>query len=269
MPYKRKYSAISSGRKTSFNRRYKRGSTYQSGKTAWSKRQAFQTAGRMLAARVNTLYRTIETKESEFSVANQQIAHNNVYIWTRSPFSTVNGTADPMQGVGQRIGDQVTLRGLAATWFVEGSLQRSKVHFRIMLLKGPRGASFNRDDIFKGMTGNKLIDQINTEKYTVVAQKRFNVSPPNHAPSSLTVLTGVPVSEVPGVTGNKIVKFWIPGRKFGRDGVLRYENSSGTDLKFFDYRWVLFAYDWYGTPQDTNNVGFINEGWSKMYFKDA
>lgn len=265
MALKRKYSSMSRGSRGS-----RMSGRYQ--KTGYRKygnkilRLGYKGGA---VARIQRIERTIETKESEFSLSNQQVSHNNVYVWTQSPFATTNGSQDPMAGLGQRIGDQVTLRGLAATWFVEGSLQRSKVHFRIMLLKGPRGASFNRSDIFKGMTENKLIDQINTEKYTVMAQKRFNVSPPNGAPASLSVVTGVPASEVSGITGNKIVKFWIPGRKFGRDGVIKYENFSGYDLKFFDYRWVVFAYDWYGTPQDTNNVGFINEAWSKMYYKDA
>lgn len=222
-----------------------------------------------IARRVFGLERMVETKEGAFSTSNVNIPHNNVYIWSQNVLATVNGTADPMLGTPNRIGDQITVKGISACFFVEGSLQRSKVHFRIMLLKGPRGASFDRADIFKGMTGNKLIDQLNTEKYTVVAQKRFDVSPPNTGAYSIGALTGVPVSATAsGITGNKIVKFWIPGRKFGRGGHVQYENASANP-KFFDYRWVLFAYDWYGTPQDTNNVGFLNECWSKLYFKDA
>jgi len=264
MPYnnrKRKYSSMSRGAKagrlqSKYNRTGIRKTAYKVARYGGLRKS------------VTNLYKMIETKESQFSLVNQQVAHNNVYIWTQNPLETNNGIGDPMAGMGSRIGDQVTLKGLAASFFVEGSLQRSKVHFRIMLLKGARGASFTRADIFKGMSGNKMIDQLNTEKYTVIAQRRFNVSPPNNAPLSLSVVTGVPATEGPGITGNKIVNFWIPGRKFGRDGIIRYENIAGS-LKFFDYRWVILAYDWYGTPQDTNNVGYINEAWSKMYFKDA
>jgi len=265
MALKRKYSSMARGSRGS-----RMSSRYQ--KTGYRKygnkiRRLGYKGGAV--ARIQRIERTIETKESQFSLANQQVAHNNVYIWTQNPLETNYGTpTDPMAGLAPRIGDQITVKGLAASFFVEGSLQRSKVHFRIMLLKGPRGASFTRADIFKGMSGNKMIDQLNTEKYTVITQRRFDVSPPNSSPQSLSVITGVPASSGPGITGNKIVNFWIPGRKFGRDGVVKYENGTGF-LKFYDYRWVILAYDWYGTPQDTNNVGYVNEAWSKIYFKDA
>lgn len=223
-----------------------------------------------LANRVQRLEGTIETKEGAQRIANIQVAHNNVYIWNTNPFETAQGIQDPMDvNLPQRIGDKVTLKGMNTTFFVEGSLGRSKVYFRIMLLKGPRGAPFTRADIFKGSSTNKMIDQLNTEKYKIITQRVFNVTPPNAVAASLTVLTGVPATgTVAGITGNKIVRFWIPGSKIAKNGSLQYENGSG-NLKFYDYRWVVLAYDWYGTPQDTNNVGFINEAYTKMYFKDA
>lgn len=223
---------------------------------------------RSITTRVNNLYRMIETKESSYNLVNTSLSHNNIYIWGQNPFDIAIGTGDPMAGVGNRIGDRVTVRGLSATFFVEGALNRSKVYFRIMLLKGPRGASFTRGDVYKGVSGNKMIDQMNTEKYTVLAQKRFNVVPPNSTAASFNVVTGTTTGSTSGTTGSKIVKFWVPGRKFGNTGNLQFENGS-TNPKFFDYRWVILAYDWYGTPQDVNNVGVINESWMKVYYKDA
>jgi len=64
------------------------------------------------------------------------------------------------------------------------------------------------------------------------------------------------------------MKVTIPGRKFGRSGVIRYENGSN-QVKFFDYVPLFVVYDWYGTPQDINNVGRINELYAKIRFKDA
>ena len=69
--------------------------------------------------------------------------------------------------------------------------------------------------------------------------------------------------------GTKVFKMWIPGRKFGTYGSVQYENASTTQVKFYDYRLVILAHDWYGTPQDVNNVGKINELYCKIYFKDA
>lgn len=230
----------------------------------------YARANPQLTRRVNEMYRMIETKESGASnPQNIQCAHNNVTILSPNPIATSPGTGDPMSGLGNRIGDQIKLRGMKTKFFLEGSLQRSKVYFRVMLLKGPRGAAFTRADIYKGAAGNKMLDDINTEKYTVVAQKIINVTAPNATANTITGINGVPLTAtVSGITGNRIISFWIPGRKFGRNGVITYENGS-TNCKFFDYKWVVVAYDWYGTPEDTNNVGVVNEMYSKIYFKDA
>jgi hypothetical protein len=40
----------------------------------------------------------------------------------------------------------------------------------------------------------------------------------------------------------RIIKFWIPGAKFGRKGLIKYENGSIFQQKFYDYTLVLYAY---------------------------
>ena len=51
--------------------------------------------------------------------------------------------------------------------------------------------------------------------------------------------------------------------------MITYENASPNQVKFYDYRLCCVAYDWYGTPQDLNTVGFVNDGFVKIYYKDA
>jgi hypothetical protein len=79
-------------------------------------------------------------------------------------------------------------------FFVEGAINRSKVYFRFMLVKMAKGDTLNRTNLFKGIAGNKMIDQINTERFTIVAQKIINVTPPNPGAASLTALTGGVIS---------------------------------------------------------------------------
>lgn len=230
-----------------------------------------------LAARLNRIERSIETKEGCRRVTDFQCAHNNLTVLNDAtgavfnPFVSNNGTADPMvAGEMQRIGDSVRIIGLSFKFFLEASLGRSKVYFRIMLIKMAKGDTLNHANFFKGACGNKMIDQYNRERFTIVAQKIINVTAANNVATSLVLGTGVPLNATTGgVTGNKIVSMWIPGRKFGRGGQIQYENGSSTQLKFFDYRLAVVAYDWYGTPQDVNNVGFINDGFVKVYYKDA
>ena len=129
--------------------------------------------------------------------------------------------------------------------------------------------------IFKGDAGNKMIDQVNTERFTIVAQTTFTINATNYQASISTAVTGVPYSastvagDSPSGIATKTFKMWIPGYKFGRGGNIIFENGSSTQVKFYDYRLCIVAYDWYGTSQDINNVGKINELYTKVYFKDA
>lgn len=230
-----------------------------------------------LSARVTQITRSIETKEGQWSSANNiGLPHNNITLINKAdggvlnPFQSNNGNQDPMeQNNFQRLGDTIAVKGMMVKGFFEGALQRSKVYFRVMLIKFARGDTPTRDTLFKGDSNNKMMDVINTERYTCVWQKIFNVSPPNPPPNTVS-LTGVAEPGVlAGITGNRIIKAWIPGYKFGKGGIVQYENTNGTNVKFFDYRFFVLVYDWFGTPQDTNNVGRVNSMFSKVYYKDA
>lgn len=241
-------------------------------------RRSALRAIRTLRSQVASVTRSIETKEAAHRITNVQIPHNNVVVFNNSgggifnPFEMGQGIADVMTLNGNRIGDKISVRGMLFKFFVEASLGRSKVYFRFMLVKCAKGDTIDRATLFKQVSGNKMIDQINNERFTIVAQKTLNVSAPNNValglPAPLT--NGVPsTGTVAGITGNRIFTMYVPGKRFGRGGNVLYENGSATQVKFYDYRLVCVAYDWYGTPQDVNNVGFVNDGFVKVYFKDA
>lgn len=226
---------------------------------------------RPIAPRVKRLESMIETKESvQVTGANISLPHNNIHETGINPFALNIGASEPMSGTGQRVGDKITLRGILLKGFFENALNRGRVHYRVMLVRGAKGETFNRANLYKGIVGNKVIDQMNTERFTVVASTKFTINNSNGAPSSAGA-TGVPATDPiynVGI-GTKAWQLWIPGSKFGRGGNIQYENQSTTQVKFYDYRIVILAYDWYGTPQDVNNVGKINEMYCKLYFKDA
>lgn len=230
-----------------------------------------------LAYQVSRLTRTIETKQAQWKTGtNISLPHNAPVVLQNSaggdlnPIRTVIGTDDPMTGnSGSRIGDEITIRGLKIVGFFENSLSRAKVYYRFMLIKCPRGVNPTAGNgIFQGNSGNRMLDDVNTEKFTIVWQKIFNVSTTNPAPA-IVGLTGVPSAATVAGISSRVVKAWVPGRKFGRGGVLKYENNDAGQAKFFDYRFVVLAYDWFGTPELANNVGQINEIYCKLFFKDA
>lgn len=223
--------------------------------------------------RVNNLYRMIETKEITWKLESTtgtkyEFPHNNLLVWTQNPFQVSQGVADNMAAgnAPNRIGDQITVKGFGLTLFLENALARPKVFYRIMVVRCAKGDTPDRTTFFKGNCDNKMIDQVNTERYTIVAQKMFSIDASNTIGSTVSG-TGVSGSGANGIA-TKVVKMWIPGRKFGRGGNLQYENNS-YQLKFFDYKVVMLAYDWFGTPQDVNMVGLINCMYTKIYFKDA
>lgn len=232
---------------------------------------------RSTASRLTRLESMIETKEGCRRISNVQLPHNGCVVLNDTignvfnPFQSNQGVTDPMSaGELVRIGDKITIRGMKFKFFVEGSLGRSKVYIRFFLVRMAKGDTLNRGTFYKDCCGNKMIDQVNTERYTILASKRVSLSAPNATALNLAAVTGLPSAETAsGITGNAIFTMWVPGRKFGRGGNITYENNSTSQVKFYDYRLVATAYDWYGTPQDTNNVAYINDGYVKVYFKDA
>lgn len=275
MPYKRKLGSLSGARA----KRARGVSVIAKRKPRFSRRyKPYAKNVPRLIGQVNNLYRMIETKEcTRRSGNNIALAHNNVTVVQdgniAAPlniFRMQQGAADPMAaGDGQRIGDQVSVKGAVIKGFVENALGRPKVFYRIMMLKGAKGEPFDRATLFKDDSPNKMIDQINTERYTILAQKTFTVSASNTAASGVEVANGAPLTANAGGVGSRTFKMWIPGYKFGRGGNVQFENNSPTQVKFFDYRLVIVVYDWFGTPQDINDVGRINSLYGKLYFKDA
>ena len=69
----------------------------------------------------------------------------------------------------------------------------------------------------------------------------------------------------------RIVKLYVPGRKFAKNGFLQYENGT-TQHKFFDYHFIIYAYSNYSTVDSgpgAFNVGRMNDCFIEMHYKDA
>lgn len=223
--------------------------------------------------------RKLETKHSTVTVNDgQEILHNN-FVTLETPLTMFNlpsGTSDPMNTTGTRVGDEITLKGVSMKMMVELNERFSDVTFRFMVIKSAKGDGPTRATLFKGQSGNKMIDGINTERYTIVAQKFFKIKSPNTT-SAGAMNTFV---DPPGTYGfvswdpklsraTKILRIYLPGSKFGRNGVLKYENGSDTQLKFFDYTCVLYAYSNYSTSQDLVHVARLNDYVKTTYYTDA
>ena len=97
-----------------------------------------------------------------------------------------------------------------------------------------------------------MLDEFNTERYSIVFTKYVKLTAPNQSivpsgaqmPGSRYVSNGNFRHTQSRVT--RIVKFFIPGKKFSRNGVLQYENGTN-QVKFFDYHFIFYAYSNYST----------------------
>lgn len=242
-----------------------------------------QAAATIQAAVRRTLTKNLETKHAVYtSTDGVQISHNNFVTLDNRILFTTPGPFDPtLNNSDCRIGDELTLRGVAMKMMIEANERYSDVTFKLLVVKCAKGDTPTRDTLFNGLSGNKMIDTLNTERYTILASKTFKLKAGNQTVTSATGLNGeVALGTNAGIEyitdanvqamsrPTKIVKLWIPGRKFKKNCKIQYEQGS-SQPKFFDYHALLYAYSNYTTAQDIWNVGRVNDYVKVMYYKDA
>lgn len=234
------------------------------------------------------LNRNLETKKANYSTTDgAEVLHNNFVTLTPNILVTTQGVSDPMGPTNQncRIGDEIMLKGVSIRMMVELNERFSDVTFRLMIIKAAKGDTPTRATLFNGLSGNKMLDTVNTERYSVLFQKYFKIMAPNSTASTATggatevsqtlpVPTSAGIYYGPGISGSiisratKIVKVWIPGSKFYRNGHVKYEDNS-TQTKFFDFHALLYAYSNVDTDQDLWHVGRVNDYVQQLFFKDG
>ena len=126
------------------------------------------------------------------------------------------GTQDPNNaGTNNRIGDEIMLNGVSIKYMVELNERYSDATFRMFVMKKAKGDTLNASTFFTGTSGNKMIDTINTERFTVVKSKTFKI---NNSLVGATDGLGITSSSRDRTLSRaiKILKFCISGSSFGR-----------------------------------------------------
>lgn len=220
----------------------------------------------------------IETKRSNVnSTDNITIAHNSFVYCDSNVLITTPGTSDPNTGnQSNRIGDEINLKGVAMKFMLENNHRFSDVTFRILVVRSAKGDVPTSATLFNGLSGNKMMDTINTERYSIVHSKYVKVKQGNSGSDGTLAASYVGSGLFDGDAGltqsasTRIVQFYIPGYKFvGKKGIVRYENGT-SQVKFFDYTVLVYAYAVGATSEALSySVGVLNEYVKVMYFKDA
>lgn len=261
--YNKRNPTYKSRSKRSFVRRY--------GKAAAPAARTLQAAVRRAVAK--SVNKNIETKQANYtSTDGAECFHNNcVNLISPGLLATTQGVTDPTTDASAcRIGDRINLRGVKLRLMMELNERYSNVTCRLLVIKHAKGDPITRATLFNGLSGNKMLDTLNTERYTVLLSKYFKIKADNNGTDAATVVSGS------GLYGNtpvysratKIVKCWIPGTKFSKSGIIMYENAS-SQTKFFDYSVVVYCYSNYSVLQDVYYVARVNDFNFTMYYKDA
>jgi len=266
MPPKRRYNK--SGRKL-YNK-------YGAKTVVTPAAKTLQAAVRRAVAQ--SVARNIETKTATISFTDGvEIFHNNFVQTDTALLATTQGTTDPTIGVANcRIGDQINIKKIQLKFMLELNERFSDVTFRIMVIKSARGDVPTRANMFNNLSGNKMLDVFNKERFTIIKQKWVKLKAPGLTGygAPLAAFEGNNAGMV-GTAGTlvssratKIVSLSIPGSKFGKNGIVTYENGTSS-VKFFDYQVLVYAYSNFSTSQDVYYVGRINDYIKIMSFQDA
>ena len=236
-----------------------------------------RTINKMIKTMIN---RNIETKTGlNTPTDGLEIYHNNFVVISSNPLATQVGAYDQAYSMGQRIGDDINLRGVSIKFMAELNERYSDVTFRFMVVKSAKGDTPTTATLFNGISGNKMIDTFNSERFTIIASKYFKIRAPNAGNNNTSVIgTGSGAVTSAGYDSNntlsratRIVKMYIPGSKFVRNGRVVYENGS-EQVKFFDYHMLLYAYSNYSSVDSgptTYYVARLNDAVIQLYYKDA
>jgi len=223
----------------------------------------------------------IETKQACLSTSDyQQIGHNSfIALEAGTLLGMTQGVQDNQTSTSQvRLGDQINLRGISIRMMLELNERYSDVSYRILCVRFAKGDTPTASTLWHGLSGNKMLDTIDRERYTILYEKWGKIKAPplsvGDAPSQAGTSTGIYVGATASANylsrATKIVKMWLPASKFaGKYGIVQYENNSG-QVKTYDYSILIYAYANYNTSQLLGyNCLAVNDYVKQIYFKDA
>jgi len=199
-----------------------------------------------------------ETKNTHVIVENNNLFHNSQYI-VNGLLATTYGTGDDNSGLSAnnvRLGDQVIARGLSIKLWFANKLDRPNVMYKIIIFRYQ--SNDNPSDIFLSQsTTNIMLRDFDTEKYSIIAQKTFNLQ----IGASGTFPVGTDATKWSEKEAHRYVKFYIPLK----NKQIKYNNNSQIP-KFKNIGFMVAPYDSYGTLTTDNIASFAYN--YKFYFKD-
>jgi len=251
-----------------------------------SVKKANASASVIQSAVRRALQKNLEKKQSLYSSTDYiQIQHNSFVNLDTAVLATTPGIYDPNTGnTANRIGDQITLKRVEFRIMLELNERYSQCTYRIMIVKTAKADVPTISTLWVGLSGNKMLDNYDRERYTVLYEKWGEIK--NTAVGGGLNVTTDSTTLAPstglyyGSSGNnnfnratKIVKFSIPYKTFTKSGIIQYENGI-SQVKMYDYYVLVYAYSNYSTLAPTGvtagyNVLAVNDYVKILHYTDA
>lgn len=203
------------------------------------------TNKKLMALVKRATLKVAEPKYTSWAHSKADIKHN-----TPGGFLMNASNEMPVQGVGdnQRVGDQINCVGFRCKMLFGQFADRENVTWQVRIVSVPRGTSYAYGTWFDNVSGNCMLDDINTDLVKVLKTYTYKyiLAPDSNNTEEFTF----------------IKKIWIPYKK-----LLKFQANGGTQVDDpVDMYLLICAYDAYGTLV-SDNVGYIQLQ-TQMMFKD-
>lgn len=199
--------------------------------------------------------RTQETKHAIVSYSTRELYHNNSYNITNNLIDMTQGVQDQTN----RLGDEITLRGIKLYMKFQDKWDRSNTNFRVVVAKCRQGIAGSLSMPTKVISGNSTFDPMDMEQVMkVYVNKTYRFGDKN---TFIDTTGGAPTANNAATTHFR--KLWIPLNN-QRYKFLNQNSNQGTAWNIAC--WVA-AYD-ASTEFSTDNIGSI-QVIGEVFFKDA
>lgn len=231
MPYSRKRKSYTTGGRFTKRRRTYRKKSFMSRNVSRIARQV--------------VLRAAETKSKTIAHGKTELYHNSMSM---NLHLNTSGNM-PAQGDGSngRNGDSIISKGFKIRMAITNKGDRPNVTYRLVVFSARAGTSNTYSNVFENISGNGLLDAVNTDRCTILYQRWLK---PNKG------MVGTSETGLKEYTSTK--QFFIK-----REKTMKFNGNEHNDR---DIYMVMLPYDAYGTV-GTDNIAYV-QTWQEFIYKD-
>jgi len=212
-------------------------------------RKTYASSNASFVKRVKrVMFKTCESKSKGTNHQKAELYHNQPASIMHLNDQTISV---PSQGVGDnmRVGDQINISGYKIRMLIGQKADRPNVTFKYWVVAAPRGATYSYQAFFRNVTGNALLDQMNTDFVKILKSGTWKPH------------DGYMDNASDEYTFTK--QFWVPRKKLLKFGPTDGSNFHNDTVDIYT---IMVAYDAFGTLP-TDNIAYV-ASFSDVFYRD-